>query len=40
MAAGAMAALAPETLTLASITSVKIQSCVTKYEDEAKKRTK
>jgi hypothetical protein len=30
----------PESLTLASIVSVKIQSCVTKYEDELNKRKK
>lgn len=35
-----MAALSPETLTLASIVCVKIQSCVTKYEDEVNRRKK
>jgi len=34
------AAISPETLTLASIVSVKIQSCVTKYEDEVNRRKK
>lgn len=32
--------ITPETLSLASIVSVRIHSCVTKYEDEAKKRNK
>lgn len=35
-----MSALSPETLTLASIVSVKIQSCLTKYEDEVNRRKK
>ena len=32
--------LTPEMLTLTSIVSVKIQSCVTRYEDEEKKKKK
>ena len=36
----AMADLTPEMLTLASIVSVKIQTCVTRYEDEEKKKKK
>jgi hypothetical protein len=35
-----MSALSPEMLTLASIVSVKIQTCMTRYEDEGKKKKK
>lgn len=32
--------ITPEMLTLASIVSVKIQTCITKFEDEEKRRKK
>jgi hypothetical protein len=40
MALDAAGAITPATLTLASIVSVHINSCVTKYEDEVAKRKK
>jgi hypothetical protein len=40
VSAAGMADITPEMLTLASIVSVKIQSCVTRYEDEGKKKKK
>ena len=35
-----MAEITPEMLSLASIVSIKIQTCVTRYEDEEKKKKK
>ena len=37
---GENATLTPEFVTLASIVSVQLRSCVTKYEDEANRRKK
>jgi hypothetical protein len=39
-AVGAAGLVTPEMLTLASIVSVKITTCVTKFEDEEKRKKK